>query len=63
LSVSARRREAAGAATNQFVIQERVFAQLFAMLRSLFFRASAHQTDLRGVSLSCAVLQQKIVEP
>ncbi|HWX15772.1 MAG TPA: hypothetical protein VNY07_04215 [Chthoniobacterales bacterium] len=36
------------------------FAQVFAMLRSLFFRASPEQTDSRCISLSCAVLRQKI---
>ena len=29
------------------------------MLRSVFFRASPEQTDSRGVSLNCAVLQQE----
>jgi hypothetical protein len=40
-----------------------LFAQLLAMLRSLFFRAKPKETDSRGVSLSCAVLQQKKIEP
>ena len=35
----------------------------FAVLRSLFFRATREQTDLYGVSLNCAVLQRKIDEP
>jgi hypothetical protein len=39
-----------------------IFAR-FAMLRSLFFRASPKQTDSRGVSLNCVVLYHKIFEP
>jgi hypothetical protein len=61
-SKSEHSRKAWNSLTKEFVIQERVSAWVFAMLRSLFFKGSSEQLDSRSVSLNCVVLQPKIVE-